>query len=70
MEALEKYRTQTEIMEGDLRPLLTDEFLATLTQAVKTCGWTVDHCESSKFVRWCHQIADKPSPDLEPYDLE
>ena len=51
-----------------LRPNLTDDFLATLALAVRTCGHTVDHIESSRFVSWCFELAGKEKPDLAPFD--
>ena len=54
--------------EAELKPMLTDEFLAVLLQAVKTCGWSVDHIESSAFVGWCFEVAGKKWPDMEPYE--
>ena len=56
--------------EEKLQPMLTDEFLKTLEQAVKTCGWTVDHIESSSFVRWCFGLAGKEDPDTNPFDYD
>ena len=59
--------------EKELKPYLTDEFLSTLKEAVKVCGWLVDHIESSEFVGWCCDLAGKGYPkdkELEPYDEE
>lgn len=56
--------------EDKLKSLLTKEFLSALTEAVKVCGWMVDHIESSDFVTWCYKLADKEPPDLEPYPIE
>ncbi len=53
--------------ERDLRPLLSDEFLAVLVQAARTCGYTVDYVEVEAFFRWCFSLADKEAPDLEPF---
>lgn len=53
--------------EGRLKPLLTEEFLETLRLAVKTCGWSVDHIESSQFVDWCFNLAGKEEPDTEAF---
>ena len=52
----------------ELRPLLTDEFLETLRLSVKTCGWNVDHIESSEFVSWCFGVAGKACPELNPFE--
>jgi len=49
------------------------EFLKTLKEAVKVCGWSVDHIESSSFVGWCFQVAGKDYPsdeELQPYSYE
>lgn len=55
--------------EDQLKPLLTDEFLHTLAEAAKVCGWSVDHVGTCDFVRWCHEAAEKDfSPSLDPYD--
>lgn len=51
-----------------LKPLLTDNFLKTLVEAAKVCGWNIDHCVTADFVDWCFEVAEKPAPDLEPYD--
>lgn len=64
------YEHNARAAEEKLRPLLTDEFLAALVLAVKTCGWTVDHVESASFVNWCFDLAEKPKADLEPFDYE
>jgi len=59
--------------EKKLQPLLTDDFLATLKEAVKVCGWSVDHIESSQFVAWCFELAGKGYPsdeELKPYPLD
>jgi len=57
--------------EAALRPLLTDEFLATLAEAARTVGWLIDHVETVNFVQHLHALAGKPGPsrdELEPYD--
>jgi hypothetical protein len=59
---------QQEIDIQCLTPKLTEEFLDILVEAVKVCGWEVDHVESAKFVKWCHKIAGVECPDLEPND--
>lgn len=64
----DEYEKMYQEQEDNLKPLLTPEFLDTLTKAVKTCGWTVDHTESTQFVEWCFQVAGKEAPDLEPYE--
>ena len=56
--------------EENLRLMLTDEFLETLRIAVKTCGFAVDHVESSAFVKWCFEIGGREDPDTEPFDYD
>jgi hypothetical protein len=57
--------------ENTLKPELTNEFLSTLTNAAKVCGWNVDHGETTQFVIWCHRIAGQPVPeDLEAFPYE
>ena len=53
--------------ENLLRPLLTEQFLGTLVEAIKTCGWQVDYTELIDFVKWCFELAEKESPSLEVY---
>jgi hypothetical protein len=64
------YDEKAEEAERALKPLLTDEFLSTLALAVRTCGYTVDHVESSSFVMWCFNIAEKERPNLDPFDYD
>lgn len=61
---------RVEIMsEQQLKPLLTDEFLSTLTKAARTCGHTVDYAELVDFVLWCYDVAEKVEPEqLRPYE--
>ena len=61
---------RVEIMsEQSLKPLLTDEFLSTLTEAALTCGHTVDYAELIDFVLWCYDLSEKPEPEqLRPYE--
>jgi hypothetical protein len=51
-----------------LTPRLTDEFLATLEEAVRVCGSGVDFVESNQFAAWCFRLAGKEYPDEEPYE--
>ncbi len=53
-----------------LKPKLTDEFLATLTEYLKIEGWGVDYCEAEDFVRSCYSLADKDAPNLSEYEFE
>jgi len=64
------YDENEKIAEEKLKPLLTDEFLSTLTLAVKTCGHSVDHIESARFAEWCFELAEKDKPDLSAFDYE
>lgn len=63
------YDENARAAEEKLKPLITDEFLATLAVAVRTCGWSVDHVESESFARWCFDVAGKEAPDLSALDL-
>ncbi len=47
----------------ELKPLLTDEFLATLEKAVKVCGDSVDLVETQEFLTWCFDTAGKEQKD-------
>jgi hypothetical protein len=51
-----------------LKPLLTDEFLTTLTEAAKIYGWDGDYTEIASFVGNLHEAAGKEKPNLEPYE--
>jgi len=64
----EKYDLREAEKVAILQPLLTDPFLSTLQEAVKVCGYSVDHIESSAFVAWCFAIANKDEPNLDSYD--
>ena len=54
--------------EEELKPLLTNDFLARLAETAKVCGWSIDHVATLDFVKWCHDLAGKECPDLTPYD--
>jgi hypothetical protein len=55
-------------MHERLIPRLTPDFLATLVEAAKTCGWQEgDYWETMAFVRWCHDQVGRVPPDLTPY---
>lgn len=58
------------IREGreKLKPLLTEEFLSTLTEAAKVYGWTSDYIEVCSFVEDLYEVAGKDKPNLEPYE--
>jgi hypothetical protein len=49
---------------------LTEEFLATLVEAVRQYGWAGDYTEVVLFVQWAHHMAEQPVPPLEPYYVE
>lgn len=54
-------------LESALRPRLTDEFLATLVEALRIDGHSSDFVETSAFVRNVSRIASREPPSLEPY---
>ena len=56
-------------LEKGLKPQLTVEFLSTLVEAAKVCGWDSDYGEVQIFVEWCFRVAGTEPPDLEPYLL-
>jgi hypothetical protein len=68
---MDKYDIRAEELEEKLRPQLTDEFLDTLVQAARTCGWSSDHTETMSFVYWCYDIVGKSRtrefPNLDPF---
>lgn len=58
---------------AQLQPALTPEFLATLKEAAKVVGWSVDYIEVQQFVKEVHELANVPPPndeELIPYDHE
>lgn len=62
------YEAKSIELENELKPFLTDEFLFNLVKAARICGWSVDHIETIKFVRWCFDIAGEKRPeDLSPF---
>lgn len=64
------YERRMQVAEEALRPLLTDETLSAMAQAVRTCGWEVDHTESTRFVEWCYEKAGKKAPPLDAIDYD
>lgn len=50
-----------------LRPLLTDEFLATLILAART-EEGADYIATADFVEGLFALVDKPVPELTPFD--
>lgn len=57
--------TDVERIEA-LKPKLTPEFLAVLTEAVEVVGWSVDFWESASFVEEVYGYAGIECPDLSP----
>ena len=57
------YEAKSIELENELKPFLTDKFLSDLVKAARTCGWNVDHVETTKFVKWCFDIAEKKQPE-------
>lgn len=45
-----------------LRPLLTNEFFASLDLAARTIGWGADLVEINDFIEQCANIAGIPHP--------
>ena len=64
------YEKRMHEAEEELQPLLTDEFLETLTKAVQTCGWSVDYTEAMDFVNWCHELSGRDAPNAQAYNYE
>lgn len=56
-QAADKTRDQAE---AELRLRLTDEFMATLEEAVKVVGWGCDAIESVMFLDQCREIRGQP----------
>lgn len=55
--------------ESELKCRLQPDVLETLVLAIKLCGRRVDHYASSEFVDWCHNVAGRPTPNLDPYEF-
>ena len=62
----------TVTREEALKPRLTAEFLATLLEAMKVCGYWVDNGEVANFYKWACSIAEmEPADNYDtPYDYE
>lgn len=58
---------QYQALENELRPRLTDEFLATLVEAAKIDGNGGDWPAIKDFVQNTFSIAGKPMPEMKPY---
>lgn len=65
--ALDSFEQNMVAAEEKIIPLLTEDFLRTLTEVARTCGWNVDHVVTIDFVNWCHDRAEKPRPDVTAY---
>lgn len=57
-------------IESELVAKFSKEFLDILAQSVRTCGWSVDHIESARFVDWCYDLAEIDRVDLSPFSDE
>jgi len=71
---MDKYEIESERLDAELKPLLTDEFLDTLVKAACTIGWLVDFTEYertaiSSFVESCFEIAGKECPPFDTFQL-
>jgi hypothetical protein len=54
----------------ELKPLLGDSFLDTLSECAKNYGWLGDHVCTEDFVNYCFDVAGKAHVDLTPNDLD
>jgi hypothetical protein len=62
------YQKESDRLDAELKPKLTDEFLSTLLQAVRTHGWSGDYVETFQFVQEMFDLAGKERPvPLEPF---
>lgn len=68
MKDLQAYEKKVSETAYALKPLLTDDFLKTLAITVKTCGFHFNVPDLDGFVCWCHKVAGKKTPNLEPFD--
>jgi hypothetical protein len=66
---MDEYEIESERLDAELKPLLTDEFLDTLVKAACTIGWLVDFTEISSFVESCFEIAGKECPPFDTFQL-
>jgi hypothetical protein len=69
----EPYTKRMTAAQDNLKPHLSNEFLATLVLAARTCGHYVDYTELYDFVEWSFSVADKklPTPqELEAFDYD
>ena len=65
---MDQYDEKQAVLEAQLKPQLTAEWLETLVTAAQTCGWMVDFWEVKSFVYWCFDVADaEEHPSLEPF---
>jgi hypothetical protein len=64
------FELEDDRLKAELKSKLTDEFLATLLQAVRTHGWSGDYCETFDFVKDMFRLAGKDElPQLEPFQI-
>ena len=61
------YEEQSAAKLAELKPRLTEEFLATLVECARVDGYGGDYMELHAFVGWCHDAAGAPYPDYQPY---
>lgn len=60
-EAITNAERREQLAIDQLRPRLTEEFLDTLLEAAKVCGWGgADAIEVGAFLSWCRMTAGKP----------
>lgn len=57
-----------EALRVNLRPRLTDEFLATLVEAARVDGNSSDWPATLDFVRNTFDVAGKDMPAIQPYE--
>ena len=58
------------LLQKRLKPMLTDEFLATLVEAARTVGNSGDSVAIREFVDDLFDIAGRPLPEHTPYDTD
>ena len=65
LEAFERYERLSALTNR-----LSDDFLDTLAECVKICGWEGDHTDNFHFVEWVYALASAECPELTPYEEE
>jgi hypothetical protein len=68
--SMELTDAEFKALEDRLRPLLTEEFLSTLVEAVRTVGNSGDSVAQADFAASLFTIAGRPVPDLNAYDSD